>query len=65
MSTGIAKLHFYLGFSSLLFEFGSVRLQVWDGTMIKPALTCSGVNILMFDPVLEPVHVLCCKTGLG
>lgn len=65
MSTAIAALHLYLGFPSLLFEFGTVRLQVWDRIKIKPVLThCWGQHCDV-DPVLESVHVLLCKTGVG
>lgn len=65
VSTAIAALHFYLGFSSLPFEFGAVRLQVWARIKIKPVLTCCWGQPCDVDPVLESVHVLLCKTGVG
>lgn len=65
VSTGVATLHFYLGFSSLLFEFGTVRLQVWGGIMIKPVLTCLWGQHFDVDHVLESVYVSYSKTGVG
>lgn len=65
VSTGVATLPFHLGFSSLLFEFGTVRLQVWGRIMIKPVLTCFWGQHFDVDGVLESVYVLYCRTGVG
>lgn len=65
MSTGVATLPFHLGFSSLLFEFGTVRLQVWGRIMIKPVLTCFWGQHFDVNGVLESVYVLYCRTGVG
>lgn len=51
MNTGIANVHFVV-FSSLLLEFGSIRLHMRNTVMIKPVLSC------LWGQHFDAVHIL-------